>query len=84
MIGFAKPVLTEDLYIVQKEDFSITCYMCDTYTWRKAKSIHKRQTHLHVWHKDYDRKGSAGKKSLVLSLRELDAKMNWLAVNRQS
>jgi hypothetical protein len=31
MICFAKPGLTEDLYIVQKEEFSITCYMCDTY-----------------------------------------------------
>jgi hypothetical protein len=28
----ANPILTEDLYIVQKEEFSITCYMCDTYT----------------------------------------------------
>jgi hypothetical protein len=32
MISFAKPVLTEDLYIVQKEEFSVTCYKCDTYT----------------------------------------------------
>jgi hypothetical protein len=32
MLCSAKPVLTEDLYIVQKEEFSITCYMCDTYT----------------------------------------------------
>jgi hypothetical protein len=30
MICFAKPVLTEDLYIVQKE-VSLTCYKCDTY-----------------------------------------------------
>jgi hypothetical protein len=48
MICFAKPVLTDDLYIVQKEEFSVTCYMCDMYTWRKAKHIHKRQTHLLV------------------------------------
>jgi hypothetical protein len=27
-----KPVLREVLYIVHKEEFSITCYMCDTYT----------------------------------------------------
>jgi hypothetical protein len=26
MIYFAKSVLTEDLYIVQKKEFSITCY----------------------------------------------------------
>jgi hypothetical protein len=28
---FAKPVLTEDLYMAQKEEFSVTCYMLDTY-----------------------------------------------------
>jgi hypothetical protein len=32
VICFAKPGLTEDLYIVHKEELSITCYMCDTYT----------------------------------------------------
>jgi hypothetical protein len=32
MIRFAKPGLTEDSYIVHKEELSITCYMCDTYT----------------------------------------------------
>jgi hypothetical protein len=32
MTCFAKPVLTENLCIVQKEEFSITRYMCDTYT----------------------------------------------------
>jgi hypothetical protein len=32
MICFAKHLLTEDLYIVQKEEFSIACYMCDAYT----------------------------------------------------
>jgi hypothetical protein len=31
MICFAKPLLTEDLYILQKEEFSKTCYMCDMY-----------------------------------------------------
>jgi hypothetical protein len=49
MIFFAKPVLTDDLYIMQTEEFLITCCMCDTYTWqRQAKHIHKRQTHLFV------------------------------------
>jgi hypothetical protein len=28
MICSVKPVLTGDLCIVQKEEFSITCYMC--------------------------------------------------------
>jgi hypothetical protein len=32
MICFAKPGLTENLYIVLKEEFSITCYKCVTYT----------------------------------------------------
>jgi hypothetical protein len=32
MICFAKSLLTEDLYIVQKEEFLITCYMYDTNT----------------------------------------------------
>jgi hypothetical protein len=40
MICFAKSVLAEDLCIVQKEEFSITRYMCDTYSWQKAKHIH--------------------------------------------
>jgi hypothetical protein len=31
-IIFAKPVLTKGLYLVHKGEFSITCYMCDTYT----------------------------------------------------
>jgi hypothetical protein len=35
-------------------------------------------------HKDYDREGSVEKKSFIVSLKGLDAKMNWLAVNRQS
>jgi hypothetical protein len=37
-------------------------------------------------HKDYDLKGSVAKKkkSLIVSLKGLDAKTNWLKVNRQS
>jgi hypothetical protein len=46
MICFAMPELTEDLYVVHKEEFSMTCYMRDTYTWRKVKHIHNKQTHL--------------------------------------
>jgi hypothetical protein len=46
MIHFEKPVLTEDFYVVQKEEFSIKCYTYDTYIWRKAKHIHKGQTHF--------------------------------------
>jgi hypothetical protein len=44
MIGSAKPGLKDDIYIVQKEEFSVTCcYMCDTYTLQKTKHVHKRQ-----------------------------------------
>jgi hypothetical protein len=43
MICFAKPELTENLYVVQKEELSITCYVCNTYTRQKAKHIHKKQ-----------------------------------------
>jgi hypothetical protein len=32
MICSVKPVLTDDLCVVQKEEFPITFYMCDTYT----------------------------------------------------
>jgi hypothetical protein len=70
------------------EEFSATCYKskCDSYTWRKAKNIHKRQTNLLVsrmLYKYYDSKGSVEKNSLVVGLKGLDNKTNWLAVNRQ-
>jgi hypothetical protein len=39
MICFAKPGLTEDWYIMQKQGFSIAIFTLD-----KAKHIHKRQT----------------------------------------
>jgi hypothetical protein len=49
MICFAKPLLkTEDLYIMQKEEFSITCHMCNIYSSQKAKHIHKSQIRLLV------------------------------------
>jgi hypothetical protein len=35
-------------------------------------------------YKDSDRKGSVVKKALVVSLKGLDAKTNWLAVNRRA
>jgi hypothetical protein len=61
MVCFTKPVLTEDFGIGKEEEFSITRYMCEIYTGRKAKRIHKRQTHLLVGeklHKDCDRENS--------------------------
>jgi hypothetical protein len=62
MICSVKPVLTEDLCEVQKKDI-FNKMLCDTYTWRKAKHIHKRQTHW-MLHKDYDRKVSVGGKNI--------------------
>jgi hypothetical protein len=32
MICSVKTVLTDDLFVVQMEKISITCYMCETYT----------------------------------------------------
>jgi hypothetical protein len=88
MICPAKPVLTEDLCVVQKEDFSLTRYMCEMNTWRKAKHIHKRDKPIfsseRMLHKEYYPEGLVEKLSLVVSLKGLGAKTNWLAVNRQS
>jgi hypothetical protein len=60
--------------------------MCKMYTWRKAKHNHKRQTHHPVREVVTHRLLQEGfsKKKLVVSLKGLDAKMKWLAVNRQS
>jgi hypothetical protein len=66
MICFVKPGLTEVLYIVHKEEFSVTCYVCDTYTWQ-IWSLFIRDKPALSWerilHKDYDRKGSVAKNS---------------------
>jgi hypothetical protein len=49
MICPAKPVRTEDLCVVLKEDILNTMlYVCQRYTWWKAKDTHKKQTHLYV------------------------------------
>jgi hypothetical protein len=58
--------------------------MCDTYTWQ-SPSLCIRDKPILSSHKDYDRKGSvAKKKKIVVILKGLGAKKNWLAVNRQS
>jgi hypothetical protein len=58
------------------------------YTWRKAKRIRKRQTLFsseRKLHNDYYHESSVEKKySLVATLKGVDAKTKWLAVNRQS
>jgi hypothetical protein len=56
MNSFAKPVLTEDLYIMQNEEFSITCYMCDTYTWKEPSLFLRHKLFIsseRMLHKDY-------------------------------
>jgi hypothetical protein len=62
--------------------------MCDTYTWWKAKHIQKWQTYLLIRegvNKDYDHKGSVEKKkSLVVSVKGLDTKTNWLVIKPAS
>jgi hypothetical protein len=85
---FAEPVLTGDLYIVHKEEFSVTRYMWDTYT-SQRRSLFIRENPIlsldRMLHKDYDGKGSVEKKiSLVVSLKGLGVKTNCSAVNRQS
>jgi hypothetical protein len=63
MICFAKPVLTEDLCIVQKEELSITCYIRIL---DERPSIFIRDNPIfsseRMLHKDYYRKGSVEQK----------------------
>jgi hypothetical protein len=83
MIYFVKRIPTEDLYIVHKEEFSITC---DTYSWKRRSLIIRDNPILSLERtvdKDYNHKGSIAKKNVV-SLIELGAKTNWMAGNRQS
>jgi hypothetical protein len=85
----AKPVLTEGLCVVQKQEyFNNILRICEMYTWRKAKHIHNRQTQLlvreDVTYGLISQGFSWGKKPLVVRLKGLAAKTNWLAVNRQS
>jgi hypothetical protein len=75
VICSAKPVLTEDLCVVQKETLSIMCYICEMYTWRKAKHIHllvREDVTQGLW-KNFRSWVSRGL-----------TKANWLAVHCQS
>jgi hypothetical protein len=78
MICFAKPALT-CTYIVHKEEFSITCYMCDTCILDERPSISITDKPItsseRMLHKHYDRQGSVERVSIV-SLKWLDAKIN--------
>jgi hypothetical protein len=67
MICSVKPVLTDDLNIIQKEDFSITnVFMRDKPTFSSERTLHK----------DYYRKSSVEKISQVVGLNGPDAKTN--------
>jgi hypothetical protein len=66
MICFAKPGLTEDLYIVQKQENLNNVLNVQYILLKKTRHIHKRQPILsseRMLHKDYDHKGSVEKKS---------------------
>jgi hypothetical protein len=64
MIYFAKPVLTEDLCIVQKEEFSLTCCVIRTLDERPSIFIRDKPifSSERMLHKDYNRKCSVDKK----------------------
>jgi uncharacterized protein (DUF2225 family) len=73
MMCFAKPVVTVDLYLMQKEEFLITCYMCNMIFIRENLTFSSER----MLHKDYGRKGSVEKKkSVVVSFKGLGAKKN--------
>jgi hypothetical protein len=78
MIFSVKPVLTEDLCVVQKEECTLD----------EKSSTLIRDKPIFSWERmlqnDYYHKSSAGKESLIVGLKGPGAKMNWLAVNRQS
>jgi hypothetical protein len=79
-------LLPREVWLVQKKEFSVTSYMCEMYTWWKAKHIHKNKLIFspeRMLHKEYYRKGSV-KKSLIVDLKGLDARKKLLTINRQS
>jgi hypothetical protein len=63
--------------------------MCEMYTWRNTKHIVRDKpifSSERMLHKDYYRRSSAEKKkkNVVVGIKGLEAKTNWLAVNRES
>jgi hypothetical protein len=78
VIYFAKPGLTEDLYIVQNEEiFHNMLYVRYVYLTRPSIFIRNKPilTSEMMLYKGYDSEGSV-KKSLVVSLKGLCAKTN--------
>jgi hypothetical protein len=70
MVCFAEPGLTEDLYIVHKEEFSIMCFICNTYNYQRLSLFIRGSPILlleRMAQKDCDHKGSVARgKSLWL------------------
>jgi hypothetical protein len=57
----------QDLYVMHKEEFSITFCMCHTYTWQRRSLLIRHERILssdRMLHKDCDRKGSVAKKKI--------------------
>jgi hypothetical protein len=79
MICSVKPVLTEDLCVAQKEEFSIYA-ICAKCTLVEKPSIFIRDKPIfsskRMLHKDYYRKSSVGKISPVVGLKGPDIKAN--------
>jgi hypothetical protein len=79
------PVLAEELFLVQKKELSITCYMCGC-TFVERPSIFTRGTPIfssEMLHKDYYRKCSV-EKNFGRGSQRFDSKTKYLAVNRLS
>jgi hypothetical protein len=64
--------------------------MSDIYTWERQSTFKRNKPNAssdRTVQKGYDRKNSDVKKKkkiLIVSVTNLDAKMNWLELNRQS
>jgi hypothetical protein len=69
--------MRDDFYIGHKEEFSTACVLCRLDE-RASIFIRGKTTFPsdRVLHKEYDCKSSAKKKSLVVTLKGLDAKAN--------
>jgi hypothetical protein len=81
MICSEKPVLTEDLCVVEKKKFSVTWYtVCVKRILDERSSIFVRDKLIfsseRMLRKDYYRRSSVEKKILVVGLKGLDAKTN--------
>jgi hypothetical protein len=82
MICIAKPILTQVLCVVQKEEFSITRRKYNMYAWKKVRDK-PILTSEREFHNDYYGKCTVKEKNGVI-LKGLDVKMIWVVVNRQS